>query len=234
MKRSPQDDQYLGDEGDAFFERNMKGVDPGVLRPYKQRIVEQIAECGLTPRRLLEYGCNYGDLLAHYARTAGAECVGVEASPKAVAFGEQAYGDEVRIVNGSIAQNPINEAGATGQFDLVVVDDVLCWVSRETLFQSIANIDDALADGGHLFLREFYPDKNRRNANHHVADGSVYCYKPAGPHYRMFTSGGSYEVVWQHVSTDGEDHRAAGRDPFDARWVDTILRKSFNDYFTSG
>jgi SAM-dependent methyltransferase len=210
-------------------------VDPHRLRPYKARIAEQIAECGLQPKRILEYGCNYADLLQHYATAAeGAECFGVEASAKAIEFARKSYGDEVKLYQGTIARNEINDDAAyRGYFDLVIVDDVFCWVSRETLYESIANIDDVLQDGGFLYIREFYPQANRRNVNHHVSDEPIFCFKPAGPHHRVFTASGIYAIVWQKVTTDRADSwaRERGRDPFDSRWVDTILRKSLTEFF---
>lgn len=234
MRASPQDRHYLAVEADAFFERNHAGADPSVLRAPKRRIADQLAEAGVRPQRVLEYGCGYGDLLHHYAVSAGATCVGVEPGKRAVELGTRAYGGELRLVQGTIADNPINADPASQRaFDLVIVDDVLCWVSRETLFQSIANIDDALADGGHLFIREFFPLANRRNRNHHVAVEEVYCHKPAGPHWSIFTASGVYAVVWQHVSMEPADRWVAetGRDPFESRWADTLLRKSSRDYW---
>lgn len=235
MKESRQDRYYLEVEGDKFFERNMSAVDPRKLRPHKARIAEQIAECGLQPRRVLEYGCNYADLLNHYAvQEQGVECVGVEVSAKALELGRASYGDRVRLCHGTIARNEINDdPDFRGHFDLVIVDDVLCWVSRETIFESVANIDDVLQEGGLLYLREFYPQANRRNANHHVSDEAVFCYKPAGPHYRMLTASGVYEIVWQKVTLDHADNwvRERGKDAFDSRWVDTILRKSLTEFF---
>ena len=233
MRVSKQDQYYLDVEGDAFFERNKGDGDPKQLRAKKQEIVEQVAECGIEPARVLEFGCNYGDLLHHYAK-AGAKCFGVEPSAKAVAFGTQSFGDAVNLVQGTIAQNPINGDGAhTGWFDLVVVDDVFCWVSRETLYQSIANIDDVLSDGGFLFIREFHPLSSAKNPNHHVAEGEVYCYKPRDLHSSIFTASGMYEIVARRVWMDADDTwvREKGAGGFESRWADTILRKSFGDYY---
>jgi SAM-dependent methyltransferase len=236
--KSEQDRYYLEVEGDAFFARNFGDADPSTLRPQKQRIADSIEAAGVAPKRVLEFGCNYGDLLDYYARERSAEAIGVEASGAAVAFGRKAYGERIRLEHGTLAENPISaDAAQRESFDLIVVDDVLCWVSRETLLQSIANIDGALRDGGFLFLREFLPLSNRRNRNHHVeaSEGDVYCYKPAAPHYKIFTATGTYEVVWQQVWMDRSDAwlEREGRDAFESRWSDVVLRKSYSDYFSS-
>lgn len=232
MKQSGQDEVYLREEGDSFFERNIVHVDPSELRPKKKQIAEALKAAGLKPGRVLEYGCNYGDLLAHYARD-GAEAIGVEVSARAVAFGQAQFGETINLLQGSMADNPINaDPQYRGYFDTIIIDDVLCWVSRETLLQSLANVDDLLAEGGHLFLREFYPDRNRANRNHHVKDAEVYCYKPAGPHARILTATGMYAPILQNVYFDTDDPWAGdGGDPFEMRWMDSILRKSLRDYY---
>lgn len=234
MKRSHQDRTYLESEADNFFERCQGDTDPSELRPYKREIVERLTSAGVTPRRMLEYGCNYGDLLAHYAREHGTEACGVEPSSRAVELGQSAYGDLVDLRVGTIADNSLNEEpGTSGRFDLIVVDDVFCWVSRETIFQSVANIDNSLCDGGFLYIREFFPLHQRRNVNHHVESGDVFCYKPRGPHMDMFTASGVYEVVWQQVDLDRSDSWVAGgaQSAFESRWSTVVLRKSLTDYF---
>lgn len=237
MKTSIQDRRYLEVEADDFFVRNFSNADPTTLRPPKRRIVAQLDACGITPKKILEYGCNYGDLLAHYGEREGALAYGVEPSAQAVAFGKRAYGERVTLYQGTMADNPLAlDPRFHDFFDLVIVDDVFCWVSRETLFQSIANLDEMLAPGGHLFVREFAPLANRRNRNHHIDQGDVFCFKPRGPHSTIFTASGCYEIVWQEISMDRCDAwlTRAGADAFEARWADTLLRKSYVDYFTEG
>ncbi len=233
MTSTNQDGVYLTREADAFFERNNKSADPGTLRPYKQGLLSAIDKAGLAPKRVVEFGCNYGDLLAHFKDAGADECHGVEPSAKAVAFGREHYAGKVELHQGTMEDNPLAaDEGYRGHFDLIVIDDVLCWVSRETLFQSLAVVDSLLADGGHLFIREFLPLRDSRNANHHVREGGVYCYKPAGPHYRMFTASGIYAVVQQEVWMDkGDAWAAADGRMFESRWSDVVLRKSYSDYF---
>ena len=234
MRASDQDRYYLATEADDYFERNHAAANPHELRATKLRIAEHLAEAGVTPRRVLEFGCNYGDLLHHFATTRGVSCVGVEPSKRAVEFGAKAYGDSFRLLQGTIAENAVSADPASQRsFDLVIIDDVFCWVSRETILQSAANIDDALADGGYLYIREFSPLHNRRNRNHHVKDEEVWCHKPAGPHVAMFLATGVYAVVWQKIWMDTHDAWVSGsaRDPFESRWSEAILRKSYADYW---
>lgn len=239
MSDRTQDDVYMRQEGDAFFRRNFaEGTDPMELRPRKRALFDLIEQAGCKqPKRVLEYGCNYGDLLHHYATDGGAEAaVGIEVSAEAVSLGQKAYGDSVTLLHGSMGDNEVaSNPEYEGYFDLIIIDDVFCWVSRQTLFQSVANVDRALADGGFLFIREFMPGTSVRNRNHHVPDSEVWCHKPRDTHARMFTASGVYEPVWRQVFLDGDDAWAAAQGGrFESRWQDSLLRKSFSDYYLSG
>ena len=61
--------------------------------------------------------------------------------------------------------------------DLTIVNDVFCWISRETLFQSINNIDRTLKVMADFLIRDFYPEKFTANPISTSGDYSVYCYK---------------------------------------------------------
>lgn len=234
MATFEQDRRYLATEADAFHERNHATADTSVLRPRKRLIAEQLAKGGAKPRSVIEFGCAYGDLLHHYAVENDARAVGVEPSVKAVELGRAAYGDHVALHQGTMADNAVSaDPESVGAFDTVVVDDVFCWVSRETLFRSVANLDALLADGGFLFIQEFLPLRQVKNRNHHVSQEDVWCYKPRGPHAAMFLASGVYEVVYQEVRMDGDDLwiRENQADPFESRWSSVVLRKSVGDYF---
>lgn len=234
MQRSAQDDYYLTKEGDDYFQRNFGGKEPPRLRMHKISIHEQIVELGVAGKAVLEYGCCYGDLLAVLAEEPGRLCVGIEASSDAVAFGRRHYGEMVQFHHGTIAENPVNAAPEyRGRFDLVIVDDVFGWVSRETLFQSFANIDQMLAEGGHLFIRDFYPIEKLKNRNHHVADAEVFNYKIPGSHARLFENAGLYEIISQRIWIDKTPMSTTykGNRQFGSRWADTVLRKSTTGYY---
>jgi len=235
MPTSEQDNYYLEKEGDDFFRRNFSGKEPPRLRPAKVTILDQLDALGVAGGPALEYGCCYGDLLAVLGeQSAGRLCVGVEASLEAVKFGQARYGAQVQFHHGTIADNPLNQAPEfRGRFDLVIVDDVFGWVSRETLFQSIANIDQVLAEGGHLFIRDFYPVEKLKNRNHHVADAEVFNYKIPGSHARLFEWSGMYEIVSQRVYVDQTEMSAGYQSAraFGSRWADTVLRKSAHGYY---
>ncbi len=236
MKCSIQDQCYLTVEGNAFFRRNFQGKEVPELRSNKVRIYELLKSSRIAFQRVLEYGCNYGDLLNYVVCHDEVGCAyGVEASSEAIACGNELYGESINLVHGTIANNEINN-GAEFQafFDLVIVDDVFGWVSRQTILQSVANIDDVIAEDGYLFIRDFYPDRYTKNANHHVGDGSVFNYKVPGSHAEIFMATGSYATVCQKVYYDDTAMSSNYQcdNPFNYRWIDTILQKKQTGFFS--
>lgn len=236
MKESIQDKYYLNKEGNRYFQRNISESDIPEIRMSKKIIFDEIKESGISFNNTLEYGCNYGDLLYYIKNNYDSqECIGVEASNEAITLGEKKYSDSISFVNGTIANNKINDNPKyQNYFDLIIIDDVFGWVSRETLFQSISNIDNALKEGGFLFLRDFFPDKKTKNRNHHVSDESIFNYKVPFSHASIFLASGIYEIEWQKIFYDtiGISTSYKSDNLFNYRWTDIILKKSYNEYFT--
>ena len=236
MKKSKQDEYYLNSEGNDFFKRNFANKEIPDLRLNKKVIYDEIKESGISYKRVLEFGGNYGDLLYNMRQNNDAtECFNVEASKDAIEFGKKTFQDSVNFVHGTIANNDItNNEKFENYFDLIIIDDVLDWVSRETIFQSVTNIDNLLKDGGFVFIRDFYPDKNTKNQNHHVKDGFVYNFKVKNSHAGIFLASGIYQVEWQKIFFDkiGFSTSYKSDNLFNYRWTDVILRKSYSGFFS--
>ena len=236
MKKSKQDEYYLNSEGDDFFKRNFANREIPDLRLNKKVIYDEIKESGISYKRVLEFGGNYGDLLYNMKQNNDAtECFNVEASKDAIEFGEKNFQDSVNFVHGTIANNDItNNEKFENYFDLIIIDDVLDWVSRETIFQSVTNIDNLLKDGGFVFIRDFYPDKNTKNQNHHIKDEFVYNFKVENSHAGIFLASGIYQVEWQKIFFDkiGFSTSYKSDNLFNYRWTDVILRKSYSGFFS--
>jgi len=235
LKDSKQDDYYLKIEGNSFFQRNFKNKKTPELRPNKQIIYDEIKQSKIKFSKVLEYGGNYADLLNYLKKNERIdEAICVDASNDALDFGRKNYGDSIKFVHGTISNNKINDDPAFQNFfDLIIIDDVFGWVSRETLFQSITNIDNVLADGGFLFIRDFFPDKRIKNQNHHVKEGFVYNFKIPNSHASIFLASGIYEIEWQKVFYDDTEMSTNYKsdNPFIYRWADIILKKSHSGYF---
>jgi len=236
MKNSKQDDYYLNVEGDSFFQRNFKDKEVPEIRPTKKIIYDEIKQCNIQFKKVLEYGGNYGDLLNYLKKNEKIdEVICIDASNEALEFGKKIYGDSIEFVHGTISDNKINnESNFQNYFDLIIIDDVFGWVSRETLLQSISNIDNLLSDGGYLFIRDFYPNKLIKNQNHHVNEGFVYNYKIPNSHAGIFLSSGIYDVEWQKIFFDdiGMSTNYKSDNRFIYRWTDIILKKSYSENFS--
>ena len=230
---SVQDEYYLNKEGDDFFTRNFEGKDVPVLRHNKISILECIDNAKIEFDSVIEFGCNYGDLLNYYSEKMSKVAVGVEASKKAVDHGTSLYGDNIELHHGVITDNAIsNDRANNGRFDLAIVDDVFSWVSRETILDSIATVDRAIKDGGFLFIRDFKPHNFTKTRNHHIQDDEVFNFKVVGSHFQILLNTGMYEVVSENIYYD--QTMSAGYkcdNPFNFRWSDVVLQKRINGYF---
>ncbi|MGI0022373.1 MAG: class I SAM-dependent methyltransferase [Nitrososphaeraceae archaeon] len=235
MKNSKQDRYYLDVEGNDFFKRNLPKGNLPELRHNKALIYKNIINSGIKFEKVLEYGCNYGDLLYQIKKNNHKiQCFGVEASKDAVEFGNLKFGKNIKLIHGTVANNKINDNKKfQNYFDLIIIDDVFGWISRETILQSVANIDDLLTDGGHIFIRDFYPDKRLKTKNYHVKRGFIFNYKVPCSHAGIFLNSGIYEVEWETVFFDniGISTKYKSDNKFIYRWTDIILKKSYNNYF---
>jgi hypothetical protein len=235
MKKSKQDEYYLKTEGNRYFQRNFENKKMPELRLNKQIIYDEIKQSKIKFNNVLEYGGNYADLLYYLKKNENIdEAICIDASNDALEFGRQNFDKSVKFIHGTISDNKINDDPKFQNFfDLVIIDDVFGWVSRETLFQSISNIDNILADNGFLFIRDFFPDKRIKNQNHHVKEGFIYNYKVPNSHASIFLNSGIYEVEWQKTFFDdiGMSTGYKSDNPFIYRWTDIILKKSYSNYF---
>ncbi len=169
----------------------------------------------------------------YFSSESGKHCVGVEASSKAIKYGEKLYIGSVEFHHGVIADNSVsNDPKNEGRFDLAIVDDVFSWVSRSTILQSISNVDKSIKDGGFLFIRDFKPHSFTKTRNHHIEDTEVFNYKVPGSHFQMLLATGMYEIVCEHTYYDKSMSAGYKCDnPFNYRWSDVILQKKLAGYF---
>ena len=229
MKTSKQDKYYLDFEADAFLERNR--YDFTQLPEKKKKLVEFFEE-QLKSRKIsnvLEIGCHIGDLLNYTVESLEANAgFGIEPSGTAVDVGNRQFGTKCHLVKGVAGDNKI--FSSIPLCDLVIINDVFCWISRETIFQSVSNIDDRITDGGYLLIRDFLPDKRIRNHNRHCGDNPIYCHKIPGSHASIFIQSGNYQVLQSRVFVDGCKELSA-TDEYDLmenRWVDILLEKGWH------
>jgi SAM-dependent methyltransferase len=217
---------FLSGEGDAYFKRNLQAIhmpkpwttDPGLRMLREQR---------LRPRRMLDLGCSNGWRCAAIRQRYGCQCLGVDPSRKAISAGRKQFPD-VRFRRGVLDNLPLRP-GET--YDLVIVNYVLHWVSRQTLLKALAEIDRSVADGGYLILGDFLPDQPTRVVYHHLPKGLVYTYKL--DYAQIFLDTGLYRTIRRRVF-DHHTHRPGKSIPPHRRAVCTLLKKSTQSYYENG
>ncbi len=209
-------------EGNAWFQRNKKALhDFHILT--KDNVLRLIREAGIIPKKALEAGCSNGWRLGEIERQYGCECLGVDASRKAISDGEKRY-PNIIFKYGNIASLPIkNEC-----FDLVIVHFVFHWVARDLLLKSVAEIDRIVADGGFLILGDFLPDKPLKNYYHHLPAREVYTYKL--DYTNIFISSGLYKVVGKVVFDHDNRDNQGEISPY-SRAGCFLLKKSIHDFY---
>jgi SAM-dependent methyltransferase len=216
-----QDKLFLETEGDEWYVRNagVLGSDEHVRRDPALRMLDQIPS--YRPKRILEIGCSNGWRLARLRERYGCKTVGVEPSAKAVDDGNKRY-PGVDLRRGVAMKLPIKE---DEKFDLVIGGFVFMWVSRSAFLLSMAEVDRALEDGGHILLCDFLPDVPIRRRYHHLPEGQAYTYKQDVA--QVFLASACY----RHVARTTHHHARQIEDlfemdvPSDERVVCDILQK---------
>lgn len=165
-----QENIFSSSEGDAWFFRN-QGVMASADSIEMQAPRLLMEQYGLNPIRILEIGCSNGWRLNEIRERYSSICLGVEPSQAAIDEGRRLF-PEITLLKGVASSVPIQEP-----CDLVIVNYVMHWVSREALYRSINEIVRLVADGEYLILGDFDPDVSFRNSYKHLPDQGVYTYK---------------------------------------------------------
>lgn len=216
-----QDVVFLKSEGGQWFKRNHGSFHMSEIRDRPLFLIEQY---GLRPKKVLEIGCSNGWRLGAIQQMYHANCVGVEPSVRAIADGKKKY-PQVTFKRGLASSLPLKTT-----FDLVIVNYVLHWVSREHLYQTIAEIDRVVADGGFLIIGDFFPDVPTMKPYHHLPKGKAYTYKL--DYANFFISSTLYQLIAK-VTYDYSTRKLLRAVSGDDRSVCNLLRKSFTDYYVT-
>jgi ubiquinone/menaquinone biosynthesis C-methylase UbiE len=212
-------EKFFKKEGDNWFDRNRKSL---YANAYPDVALRTIDMYGLKPKKVLEVGASNGWRLALIADKFGSKCVGVEPSAKAVKDGNKNF-SKIHMVRGVASDIPLKE-----KFDLVIVNLMLTWVSRDEIFKAFAEIDRMVADGGHLIVGDFLPDYPMMVEYHHKPNQEIYTYKL--DYAEAFTSLATYRsisrITFEHTVND-----LTSNVPMEHRCVTSLLKKSLKGYY---
>ncbi len=198
MVHTDQSKTFADSEGDRWFERNqtcLERCDFATDLPLRIMDLYQ-----LKPESVLEVGASNGCRLGAIAARYAARTVAVEPSRAAICDGRRRF-PAVRFL-----QATADRIGLEESFDLIIVHFVLHWVDRSRLFRTFAELDRLLADGGHLIIGDFNPDRALRVGYHHLPEGEVYTYKQ--DYAAAFSASGLYRQVGM-LTADHSNQRLA-------------------------
>jgi ubiquinone/menaquinone biosynthesis C-methylase UbiE len=218
-----QDEVFSQTEGDRWFDRNRGALARfSADRDLPLRLLELYQ---VRPRSVLEVGAANGVRLAAIAEKTGARCVAVEPSSTAIADGVARY-PGVAFVQGRASSIPLNDS-----FDLVIVNFVLHWVDRTTLFQSLSELDRVVSNGGYLLIGDFFPAYPTKVPYHHLPSGEMFTYKQnyASP----FIESGMYTPI-ALLTSSHESSTLSGGTADNDRAGFWMLKKSPNDHYCPG
>lgn len=217
-----QENIFIKSESDSWFSRNKDLIVADKRTDHVLKLMEMYQ---LKPKKVLEVGASNGFRLDQIAQITGATCIGVEPSAKAVADGNKRY-KEITMKRGTASEIPLKE-----KFDLVIVNLVLHWVSREKLLLAISEIDRCVKDGGYLIVGDFDPDFPTKTKYHHLPKEEIYTYKL--DYAGLFSASALYREVGT-LTYHHDTHQYNPDTSANDRGVVTLLRKSLDEFYYLG
>lgn len=226
-----QEDVYQNDEADSFFLRNIEKVQLDSsysLRKSKISIYNTLTAClenTLNGSRVLEIGCFVGDLLAKLATDHQCSVNGIEPSGLACGYAQEHFKLELENCTFDKSRFFGLTSHNRSKFDLIIIDDVLSWMSRDMILPALASIDWLTSEGGHVFIRDFSPMMDFAYPNHHQTDKDVWNYKVSGGHKKFFINTGTYLTVSSNTKITNVFQNAESNRPDSMLWNDSVLMK---------
>lgn len=218
-----QDKVFLECEGDQWFLRNKIALENDSKFDWPCYLIDLLKQKEEI-RTIIELGCSNGWRLHQLSQKLGqGQFVGVDASLEAIQDGKKLY-PELSLHQGLLSQVPLQE-----EFDLAIVNGVLCWVDRSSLVQSITEIDRLIKDGGFLLIGDFLPDFQHRRHYHHRPTEKIYTYKQ--DYAKIFESLGTYKEIARF--TFNHDKRQLAIEPCESssRYSCVMLHKSLYGFY---
>ena len=226
-----QDLVYSHKEADDFYSRSISNIniENCRIRPSKKLILDNIVRLigeSLEDSKVLEIGCFIGDLLSELRLSFNCEVAGVEPSSLACKFAKDKF--DLDLINKIFSQSSYFGCSHDKfqSIDLIILDDVLSWMPRETILPSLASIDWLLKPGGCIYMRDFCPSMDFAYENHHQSGKNVYNYKVSGGHKKFLLNTGMYHVIDEHLRISSVFQKAKTSRPDSMIWSDVLIEKS--------
>lgn len=230
-----QDEFYFRKEANDFFDRWFFSIGKeysGTLRESKQSILSILVEnVSLERLRVLEVGCFVGDLLFELQNKYSCDVYGIETSSKACEKCSELFG--ISLENSSFISSSVFQLHQSNRssFDLIIFDDVLSWMGRNSILQVFGVTDWLLKEEGSIFIRDFSPNFSFAYENHHQKGYDIYNFKQANGHRKFFTESGIYYERYLRVYNDSSLQKVLTSRPDSMTWADSILTKNKKHLF---
>ena len=231
---SHQDYYYLKKESDQFYDRGFGKVTfDGNLRESKLDIYKNIINNYDINKNtnILEIGCFIGDLLYEFKKYYNCNVHGVEPSAKACKFSKDKF--DLELENTIYIESKLftNKKSNHQIFDIVICDDVLSWMSRDSILPVLGSIDWILKDNGIIYFRDFTPSYPFRFKNHHCPEQQIFNYKMRDGHKTILKETGKYIEIFSYQRLDKKYQNIKTSKVDSALWGDSILKKLKENLF---
>lgn len=228
-----QDHFYKNKEADKFFDRwiinNKKdylSISGKNLRKEKTNILNILrSNIKLKNKKILEIGCFIGDLLFKLKKDFNCKVEGVEASKKACNLSKKKF--DLKIENKIFLESKYFKMCEKNfeKFDIIICDDVLTWMDRKNILQTLSSIDFLLKENGYLFVKDMWAKKNYCFQNHHYPKKKIYSFKQEDGHKKIFLWSGRYKLIYEKIFISEKFQKVKIKDKKANTWSYSILQK---------
>lgn len=223
--RMNQDEIFRKSEGNQWFRRNKGALMKSGRFDWPLKTLELLKNT-TDIRKVIELGCSDGWRLARLKEIFGndVELVGLDASEEAIFDGQTRY-PFLSLHLGTLSQIPLDQ-----EFDLVIVNFVFHWISRETLTKTVSEVDRMVKDGGMLLIGDFLPDFPQKRYYHHLPEEQhVFTFKQE--YAEIFKSFCTYKEITKITFNADKLIDSLEITSSDERGYCSLLHKSLYDYY---
>jgi trans-aconitate methyltransferase len=153
-------------EADNWFKRNKNSLGS------KEDLIMFIIELyKIKPKKVIEIGCSNGYRLSKIHEKYGSRVVGIEPSQKALKDGKKKW-PFIKFINGMCESFSLKE-----KVDLVIINFVFHWISRQNLLECFSRIDKIVENNGYIIIGDFGTENSFKRKYHHLKDKEIFTYK---------------------------------------------------------
>jgi len=163
--RNFQEQAFINGEADRWFKRNESKLSEAQSATDVEVVAQFLKPFSSSINKVLEIGCSNGIKLQGICSAVGASGYGIDPSSAAIEDGRLRFAaNDISLAVGTASRLDFPNS----YFDVVYFGFSLYLLDRSSLFQSIAEADRVLKDGGYLVIHDFDPGfRTKRNYVHH-------------------------------------------------------------------